>query len=78
MGTVLEIEAAAMRLPAAERELLANHLLRSLDADPVSEVDQAWIEEAERRFQDYQAGKTRPLPGEQVFLQIRQELGWQD
>jgi putative addiction module component (TIGR02574 family) len=77
MGTVLEIEDAAMQLPAAERELLANRLLRSLDGDPVSEVDQAWIDEAERRFQDHQAGRTRAIPGSQVFEEIRQELGWQ-
>jgi hypothetical protein len=40
-------------------------------------VDQAWIEEAERRFQNCQAGRSKAIPGDQVFDQIRQELGWQ-
>ena len=47
----------ALELSAKERIELVDALLASLDA-PVSEVDQAWANEAERRLDDYIAGKT--------------------
>jgi putative addiction module component (TIGR02574 family) len=76
MSTVLEIEREAMQLTVAERERLANQLLQSLVEAPLNEVDQAWVEEAERRFQDFTSGRTQGVSGDQIFSQIREELGW--
>jgi hypothetical protein len=39
--------------------------------------DKAWVAEAERRLNDFKLGKTQGVPGDNVFDQIRQELGWQ-
>lgn len=72
-----QVEELALTLPAAEREELATRLLRSLDDAPLSEVDEAWVQEAERRFQDLVAGKVKGIPGHQVISDIRRELGWQ-
>jgi hypothetical protein len=41
-----------------------------------SRIEQAWLTEAERRYKDFQAGKTEGIPGNQAFEQIRRELGW--
>ena len=72
-----EIEGLALSLPPTEREELAQTLLGSLDDEPLTEIDEAWIEVAERRLDDLLTGKVRGIPGEQVIPEIRRELGWQ-
>ena len=49
----------------------------SLDNEPVNEIDEAWIQETERRYQDYKDGKVKGLPGDKIFSEIKRELGWQ-
>ena len=56
------IEEEALRLPPEERESLAGVLVQSLEDAPTSEVDAAWIEEAERRYEQWRAGKTKGIP----------------
>jgi putative addiction module component (TIGR02574 family) len=51
------IAAEAERLPAADRIKLVEHLLTTLDK-PDPEIDQAWIEESERRLDAYLRGET--------------------
>ncbi len=72
-----EIEAQALLLPSTDREVLIQTLVYSLDNTSLTEVDEAWIEEAERRYHEFKSGKTQGIPGEQIFTEIRQELGWQ-
>lgn len=76
--SVKELEAEALRLPPAERESLATDLLRSLDNLPLSDVDKAWLAEADRRFTELRAGQVQGIPGDRVFAEIRRELGWQN
>ncbi len=71
-----EIEKQALRLPPKEREVLADRLLHSLNDAPLTGVDEAWLEEAEKRYQDYRKGKSKGIPAEQLFAEIRRELGW--
>ena len=71
-----QIEAEALRLPPEERESLAGVLVQSLEDASVNEIDAAWIEEAERRFQKWRAGKTDGIPSEKFFSEIRRDLGW--
>ena len=76
MATHLEeVQAQALRLSPGERETLAGAFLNSLDDAPMSEIDEAWIAEAERRYEDRRAGKTKPIAGEQFFVDLRHELG---
>ena len=72
-----ELERQALQLSPEERETLADNLLRSLDDVPLTEIDQKWVEEAERRYNDFKEGKTSGIPGDQAFSQIRRDLGWQ-
>jgi putative addiction module component (TIGR02574 family) len=71
-----QIEAEALRLPPEERESLAGVLVQSLEDASVNEIDAAWIEEAEQRFQKWQAGKTDGIPSAKFFSEIRRDLGW--
>jgi putative addiction module component (TIGR02574 family) len=71
-----QIEAEALRLPPEERESLAEVPVQSLEDASVNEIDAAWIEEAEQRFQKWRAGKTDSIPSEKFFPEIRRDLGW--
>jgi putative addiction module component (TIGR02574 family) len=73
---IQEIEAQALLLPPEDRETLAGALLHSLQDAPLSEIDEAWIAEAERRYQEWRAGKTELISGDQFFPDLRRELGW--
>ncbi len=75
---IREVEEQALLLPLEEREVLVERLLRSLhDEPPLPEIDEAWVEEAERRYQEFKEGRVRGIPGDRVFSDIRRELGWQ-
>ncbi len=69
-----EIEEEALRLPSHERAQLAERLISSLDELEDSEAERLWIEEAERRYQEYKQGKVKAKPAEMVFKEARSKL----
>jgi putative addiction module component (TIGR02574 family) len=66
-----EIMGQAMALPPDARALLADRLIHSLDSPTREEIDRLWAEEAERRVQQIRNGEVKPIPGEEVFKEIR-------
>jgi putative addiction module component (TIGR02574 family) len=72
-----EIEGLALRLTRSDREELVSRLLSSLDDQPLNEVDDAWIEEAERRLQEMIDGTVKGIPGNRVIPEISREVGWE-
>ena len=62
-----EVERDALRLTKQERALLADRLLSSLGGEVLSDVDAAWVAEAERRYAQYKEGKRQPVPASEVF-----------
>lgn len=71
---IKEIEGEALRLPLHERAELAEHLILSLDEEEDREVERLWIEEAERRYQEYKQGKVQAIPANKVFQDARSKL----
>ena len=71
-----QLEAEALKLSREERETLATNLLHSLRETEANEIDAAWVEEAERRFDELSSGKAKGIPGDNFFADIRRELGW--
>ena len=69
-----QIEKAARRLSARERELLAERLLSRARKARLTSVDEAWIVEAERRYRAWKAGRTRAIPVARALSDIRKEL----
>lgn len=61
------IERDALSLSQQERAFLADRLLSSLDGSALSDIDIAWIAEAERRYKEYQDGKRQGLLAHEVF-----------
>jgi len=60
----------ALDLPANERLGLIDKLLESI-TPAVRSIQEAWVAEAEKRLQEYRAGKIQAVPGEEVFKRIQ-------
>jgi putative addiction module component (TIGR02574 family) len=71
MSTYEEIENAALALPPEAREMLAEHLMASLDPEDQWEMDPGWLEEIERRDKEIEDGIVTPIPGEEVMNRLR-------
>lgn len=75
MSVILEkIEHEALSLSRQERAFLADRLLSSLDGDALTDVDAAWVVEAERRYKDYKEGKQQGTPAQEVFAEAGRML----
>jgi putative addiction module component (TIGR02574 family) len=57
----------ARKLTSEEQAELVDALLVGLHA-PDGEIDQAWAEEIERRVQDMESGRSKPIPIENIPL----------
>jgi putative addiction module component (TIGR02574 family) len=71
MNTYEEIISAALSLPPGARAMLAEHLLKSLDAEDQERIDSLWGAEAERRIKEIEDGIVTPIPGDQVMSRLR-------
>ena len=71
---VAEIEAKIRALSAEERAELIRSLIADLDGPEDAGVEQAWLEEAERRHRELLDGKVKGVPGERVFENLRSRL----
>ena len=72
--TIQKIESEALSLDMHSRASLVGKLLLSLDEPTVSEVEQLWLDEAERRLDDFRAGKVQGISGTAVFKRAIAEL----
>lgn len=70
-----EIEEKAQRLPEKDRARLALKLIESLDPGEDEDVEELWLDEAERRLAEYDAGRADARPAEEVFAEIEKKLG---
>lgn len=73
-GLMREIEKKASQLSAEERELLAERLLATLPEASLTGVDGMWIEEAEKRYSAWKAGRSKVIAAEQALADVRKEL----
>jgi putative addiction module component (TIGR02574 family) len=70
--TIELLEAEALQLSAADRALLVERLIASLDADP--EVEEAWAAEVERRHAEIESDTVTLLPGAETLAKLRAEI----
>lgn len=61
------IEREALGLAAEHRAKLAHRLIERLDTLSPTEIDELWLDEAERRLKELEAGRARLVPGEKVY-----------
>lgn len=56
----------AMKLKPAERFLIIEGLIKSLD-EPDKKIDEIWAEEAEKRLKAYRDGKLETILVDEIF-----------
>ncbi|MDA8403845.1 MAG: addiction module protein [Desulfobacteraceae bacterium] len=70
MSNLLDkMEKDILKLNNQERAFLADRLLGLLDGDLISDIDKAWIVEAERRYHGYKNGERSGVDALDVFLE---------
>ena len=74
MMDVATIEREALALTVAERALLANRLLQTLDLEDPERM-RRWGGEAERRLQAFERGEMAATDGPEAVAAIRRRLG---
>ncbi len=70
MHGMKEIIEEAECLPVEERLMVIDSLLRTINA-PTTEIDCEWVEVAKRRLAELRSGRTKAVPGDEVFAGIR-------
>jgi putative addiction module component (TIGR02574 family) len=71
---VSEIEREIRALERDDQEYLLRALVEELDGPPDAGVEQAWLEEAQRRSRELDAGTVDAIPAEEVLAKARAEL----
>ncbi len=69
-----KLEREAERLSTKDRARLIRRLISSLERKDDGDIEQAWLDEAERRLLAYRSGQTTARPGEEVFDEILSQL----
>ena len=69
-----DLESQALKLPHKERARLAERLISSLDHETDSDAQQLWLQEAESRLDELEAGSVPGVPADQVFEKARSTL----
>ena len=70
----LALEKQVRKLPATERERLAERLLLQMKREPLTEVDETWVAEAEKRFTAWKRKATKTVSANKALRDIRKEL----
>jgi putative addiction module component (TIGR02574 family) len=60
----------ALELTDDDRATLAGLLIESLETSPDPDVEAAWAEEAERRWQEIRSGKVQTIPWEEIKAKL--------
>lgn len=69
------IQKNALELPARERELLVEKLLLSLtEASTPEEIEEAWFQIAEKRYNAYKEGKSEVYEVKEVVESLRRKF----
>jgi putative addiction module component (TIGR02574 family) len=61
-------------LPTEERLSLLDKLLHIITIPAPSDIEQAWLKEAHKRLDDIRSGKTKTIPGEAVFEEVKKRF----
>lgn len=72
--TLADIEKEILNLSETDRATLAKHLIETLDMDMNENVEQVWLQEAEKRYEQYKSGKLQALPAQDALQEARNSL----
>lgn len=63
----------ALSMPAEDRAIIADSLLKSLNM-PEAEIDKEWTELARKRLAELVSGEVKVVPGNEVFDRINKRF----
>jgi putative addiction module component (TIGR02574 family) len=69
MANLAEVLRNAMSLDVHDRATFADRLLASLEELSEEDVERLWAEAAQRRLEEYRAGRAQAVPAEAVHEQ---------
>ena len=69
-----EIEQEIRGLARPEQERLLRVLLEELDGPSDPDADRAWLDEVQRRSEEFDAGLVKAVSAEEVFERVRSRL----
>lgn len=72
---VEEIEQEIRALSNEDKIKLLRALVAELDAPADANIERAWLEKAQRKYQELVEGKVKGIPGPLVFGRLRARLG---
>jgi putative addiction module component (TIGR02574 family) len=70
MPNLTEIIKDVMSLDVRDRATLAEKLLASLEELSEEEAERLWAEEAQRRLDEYRAGRAKAVPADTVHARV--------
>jgi len=73
-SALAEIEKKAFALSDQERAILAHHLIKTLDKEDDEDVEELWLNEVEKRYEEYKKGTIKSVPAEEAFQEARDRL----
>ena len=69
-----DLEDQVIHFPHWERARIALRLIESLDPNKDEDVSSLWLDEAEQRLADFDAGKTDARDADKVFSEVERQL----
>ena len=72
--TVQEIEAEIRELAAADRDRLLRDLVADHDGKPDKDIEEAWLVEAQKRYEELRSGAVKAVPADEVIRKARARL----
>jgi len=69
-----DLEARVLGLPSKARARLAERLLASLEGERDADADSLWLEEAERRLDEIEAGRVETVAASEAIQKSRSSL----
>ncbi|NLH44309.1 MAG: addiction module protein [Planctomycetes bacterium] len=74
MSPLEKMRMDALKLSVRERAFLAKCLIDSLDQAEEQEIEQMWLDEAERRLAAYDKGVIPARPASEVFAEAYEKI----
>lgn len=72
--TIQDLESEIRELAPDARRQLIRDLIADFDGAPDSNIEAAWLEEAERRYNEIKDGSVEAVRAEEVFAKARKRL----
>ena len=72
---ISELQAEIQKLEPLQKRELLGCLVAELEGSQSSGLDEIWLKEAQRRFEDLKDGSAKGIPAGQVFAKLEERLG---